>query len=93
MRVKSLNCTGFSEKKINFSCEQCELINSFALVFRRKKNDLSLENSASELKFTRTVQWSMTPLFTEQWSHAPLYNILPHEKQPNAASPKLVVSS
>ena len=35
VRVKSINCTGFSKKKktLNFSCEQCEWINSLALVF------------------------------------------------------------
>jgi len=73
VRVKSLNCTGFSEK-----------------------NYLSLVNSTSELKFTRNIQWSMAPLFTlftEQWSHATLYSFLPHEKQPNVASPKPAVSS
>ena len=59
--MKSLNCTDFSKnKKLNFSCEQC-WINSLALVFRKKKTkkktDLSLVNSASELKFTPTVQF------------------------------------
>jgi hypothetical protein len=53
-------------------------------------------NSASELKFTRTVQlvnsaqWSMTPLFNEQWSHAPLLSLgEQHEKQHFAASQNL----
>jgi hypothetical protein len=42
------------------------------------KKNVHLVNSA---------QWSMAPLFTEQWSHAPLLKFLSHhEKQQNIAS-------